>query len=55
MQTKKPVKFLNENEASLYSEVSDVKAFYRRTYFDAVDTVNNCIKKTIFTARIQSC
>ena len=29
---------------SLYDEVSDVKTFYRRIYFDAIDTVTNCIK-----------
>ena len=40
---KRPAKLLNENEASLYDEVSDVKTFYRRIYFDAVDTVTNCI------------
>ena len=33
---KRPAKLLNENEASLYDEVSDVKTFYRRIYFDAI-------------------
>ena len=33
---KRPAKLLNENEASLYDEVSDVKIFYRRIYFDAI-------------------
>ena len=41
---KRPAKILNENEASLYDEVSDLKTFYRRTYFDAIDIVTNCIK-----------
>ena len=41
---KRPAKLLNENEASLYDEVSDLKTFYRRIYFDAIDTVTNCIK-----------
>ena len=41
---KRPAKILNENEASLYDEVSDLKSFYRRTYFDAIDIVTNCIK-----------
>ena len=41
---KRPAKLLNENEASLYNEISDVKAFYRRIYFDALDTVTNCMK-----------
>ena len=41
---KRPAKLLNENEASLYDEVSDVKTFYRRIYFDALDTVTNCMK-----------
>ena len=41
---KRPAKLLNENEASLYDEVSDVKIFYRCIYFDAIDTVTNCIK-----------
>ena len=36
---KRPAKLLNENEAPLYDEVSDVKTFYRRIYFDAIDTV----------------
>ena len=39
-----PAKLLNENEASLNDEVSNVKTFYRRIYFDAIDTVTNCIK-----------
>ena len=33
---KRPAKLLNENEASLYDEVSDVKTFYRSIYFDAI-------------------
>ena len=33
---KRSAKLLNENEASLYDEVSDVKTFYRRIYFDAI-------------------
>ena len=41
---KRPAKLLNENEAYLYDEVSDLKTFYRRIYFDAIDTVTNCIK-----------
>ena len=41
---KRPAKLLHENEASLYNGVSDLKTFYRRIYFDAVDTVSNCIK-----------
>ena len=41
---KRPAKLLNENKAFLYDEVSDVKTFYRRIYFDAIDTVTNCIK-----------
>ena len=41
---KRPAKLLHENEASLYDGVSDLKTFYRRIYFDAVDTVSNCIK-----------
>ena len=41
---KRPAKLLNENEASLYDEVSAVKIFYRCIYFDAIDTVTNCIK-----------
>ena len=41
---KRPAKLLNENEASLYDEVSDLKTFYKRIYFDAIDTVTNCIK-----------
>ena len=41
---KRPAKLLNENEASLYDEVSDLKTFYRRIYFDAIDTVTSCIK-----------
>ena len=41
---KRPAKLLNENEASLYDEVSGLKTFYRRIYFDAIDTVTNCIK-----------
>ena len=41
---KRPVKRLNENEALLYDEVSHVKTFYRRIYFDAIDTGTNCIK-----------
>ena len=38
---KQPVKLLNENEVSLYDEVSDSKTFYRRIYFDAIDTIND--------------
>ena len=30
---KRPTKLLNENEAPLCDEVSDVKTFYRRIYF----------------------
>ena len=41
---KQPAKRLNENEASIYDEVPDIKTFYRRIYFDAIDTVTNCIK-----------
>ena len=41
---KRPAKLLNENKASLYDEVSGVKTFYRRIYFDAIDAVTNCIK-----------
>ena len=41
---KRPAKLLNDNEASLYDEVSDVKIFYRRICFEAIDTVTNCIK-----------
>ena len=41
---KRPAKLLNKNEASLDDEVSDVKIYYRRIYFDATDTVTNCIK-----------
>ena len=41
---KRPAKLLHENEASLYDGVSDLKSFYRRIYFDAVDKVSNCIK-----------
>ena len=33
---KRPAKLLNENEAPLYDEVSDVKTFYRSIYFDAI-------------------
>ena len=40
----RPAKLLNENEASLYDEVSDVKTFYRCIYFDTTDTATNCIK-----------
>ena len=40
----RPAKLLNESEASLYDEVSDLKIFYRRIYFDAMDTLTNCIK-----------
>ena len=40
---KRPAKRLNENEALLY-DVSHVKTFYRRIYFDAIDTGTNCIK-----------
>ena len=43
-ERKRPAKLLNENEASLYDEVSDVKTFYRRIYFGAIDTVTNCSK-----------
>ena len=38
---KQPVKLLNENEVSLYDEVSDPKTFYRRIYFDAIDTISD--------------
>ena len=38
---KQPVKLLNENEVSLYDEVSDSKTFYGRIYFDAIDTIND--------------
>ena len=41
---KRPAKLFNENEASLYDEVFDSKTFYRHIYFDAIDTVTNCIK-----------
>ena len=41
---KRSAKLINENEASLYDEVSDLKTFYRRIYFDAIDTVTSCIK-----------
>ena len=41
---KRPAKLLNENKSSLYDQVSDLKTFYRRIYFDAIDTVTNCIK-----------
>ena len=41
---KRPAKLLNENEASIYDEVSDGKTFCRRIYFNAIDTVTNCIK-----------
>ena len=34
----------NENEAPLYDKASDVKTFYRRVYFGAIDTMANCIK-----------
>ena len=34
---KRPVKLLKQNEATLYDEVSGI-------YFDAIDTVANCIK-----------
>ena len=44
LKRKWPAKHLNENEAFLYDEVSDVKTFHRRIYFDAIDTVTNCIK-----------
>ena len=40
---KRPAKLLNENEAYLYDEVSDL-TFYRRIYFYAIDTVTSCIK-----------
>ena len=38
---KQPFKLLNENEVSLYDEVSDSKTFYGRIYFDAIDTIND--------------
>ena len=41
---KRPAKLLKENEALIYDEVSHVKTFYRRIYFDAIDTGTNCIK-----------
>ena len=41
---KRPAKLLKENEALLYDEASHVKTFYRRIYFDAIDTGTNCIK-----------
>ena len=41
---KRSAKPLDENQVPLYDEVSDVKTFYRRIYFDAIDTVTNCIK-----------
>ena len=41
---KRPAKFLNVNEVPLYDEVLDVKTFYRRIYFNAIDTVTSCIK-----------
>ena len=41
---KRPAKLLNENESSLYNEVSDVKTlFHRYIYFVVIDTVTNCI------------
>ena len=40
-------KFLNENEALLYNEVSDVKRFYSHFYFN--------FKNRILTAGIRSC
>ena len=39
-----PAKLLNENEAFLYDEVSDLKTCYKRIYSDAIDAVTNCIK-----------
>ena len=42
--SKRPAKLLNENEARLYDKASDVKIFYRRVYFGAIDTMANCIK-----------
>ena len=41
---KRPAKLLDENKVPLYDEVSDVEAFYRCIYFDAIDTATNCIK-----------
>ena len=41
---KQPAKLLNENEAPLCDEVSSVKMFYTRIYFNAIDTVTNYIK-----------
>ena len=43
---KRPAKLLNENKEPLYDQVSDVKVFYRRIYFDAIYTLTNCIKTT---------
>ena len=51
---KQPAKLLNGNKTSLDDEVFDVKIFYRRIYFDAIDTVTNCIKKMILTSKIHS-
>ena len=41
---KRSAKPLDKNQVPLYDEVSDVKTFYRRIYFDAIDTVTYCIK-----------
>ena len=41
---KRPIRLLNENEEPLYEKVSDVKTFYRRIYFDAIDKVTNFVK-----------
>ena len=41
---KRPADLLNENEGPPYDEISHVKTFYRSIYFDAIDTVTNCIK-----------
>ena len=41
---KRPARLLNEGEPNTCDEIQDVKIFYRRIHFDAIQTTVQCIE-----------
>ena len=38
------MQLLNEGEINTYDKIGDVKTFYHRIYFDAIDTIAQCVE-----------
>ena len=38
------MQLLNEGEINTHDKIGDVKTFYHRIYFDAIDTIAQCVE-----------